>query len=116
MFYYSWSQILISLHETRLMETIAITPVLLIGSALLLVFSGLHLVPSFRTSKNLRRVTYAAGLAFTGWVCALTLFGLHATIGTMAAVLETRSGAGRIWRPCSEVGIFINSTWARLPS
>lgn len=90
MFYYNWPQIWTFLHETRLMETIALTPVLLISPTLLLVFVGLHLVPSFRTSKNLRRVTYAAGLAFAGWVCVITLYELHITIESMAKTVWTQ--------------------------
>ena len=72
------------------METITLPPALLIGPALLLVFVGLHLIPSFRTSKNLRRVTYAAGLAFVGWVCVITLYELHIAIESMAKTVWTQ--------------------------
>lgn len=90
MFYYSWSQIQTSPNETRLMEMIAITPVILIGPALLFAFAGLHLLPSFRTSKSLRRVTYTIGLAFAGWVCVITLYQLHFTIESMAKTVWTQ--------------------------
>ena len=58
-------------------------PMIILGSALLMMYIGLHFAPAYRTSKTYRRALQGWGLAFVGLVCLVTLFALNALVGLL---------------------------------